>query len=82
MNLDPRNLESLLDDELLTLKEAACALRISRSTIRRLTELGALPCVHFGRALRFRLSDLRLFIADGGTSKRATSTTDRGPPEL
>ncbi len=70
MHHDPRDIEDLLDDQLITVKEAARILRVSRSTVYRVIALGDLPSVHVGGALRFRASDLRLYIAKGGTSIR------------
>ncbi len=70
MDYDPRKAEEFLDDKLLTVKEAANVLRVARSTLYHLMELGELPSVHVGGSLRFRASDLRAYVAKGGTSVR------------
>lgn len=47
---------------LLTLREVAGLLNVSPKTIRRLVARGSLPCVRFGRVLRFQQADLFRFV--------------------
>lgn len=51
--------------ELITLKEAASLLSISRSTLRRWIAQGRLPCVRLGRLLRVRVADLDALVRIG-----------------
>lgn len=54
-----------MPEELITLKEAASILSISRSTLRRWIAQGRLPCVRLGRLIRVRIADLDAFIRIG-----------------
>jgi excisionase family DNA binding protein len=47
---------------LFTLNEAARALSISPSLLRRMTKTGAIPIVRMGTALRYDPDALRVFI--------------------
>jgi excisionase family DNA binding protein len=49
--------------ELLTLSEAADALRLSRRTLQRLISSGALPTVRIGQRRLVRAVDLRWLVA-------------------
>lgn len=52
---------------LLTTREAAAALRISERTLFTLTKTGQIPCVRFGRSVRYAPADLQRWIADQTT---------------
>ncbi len=59
-----RRLLRRLLDPTLTLHEASLLLGVSQSTIRRLTNVGRLPCIRTpGGQRRFRLSDLLRYLA-------------------
>ena len=52
------------DEVLLTSKEIAPYLGVSHwKTVERWTRVKGLPCVHVGRNLRFRLGDVRRWVA-------------------
>jgi excisionase family DNA binding protein len=58
-----RILNRLMNPE-LTLYEAAILLRVSRNTLRRLTNEGALPCTRTeGKQRRFKLNDILAYLA-------------------
>jgi len=48
---------------LLTIKEAADALRVSESTIYRLMKTGVLPTVKVGGSTRIKQSDVEALLA-------------------
>lgn len=54
---------------LLTIDEAAYALRVSPRTVRRQIAAGALTPVRIGRLIRIAPEDLDHFIADGKSHK-------------
>ncbi len=47
-----------LGEGLLTLQQVAAYLNLSPKTVRRLVARHVLPCVHFGRTLRFEARDV------------------------
>lgn len=47
---------------LLTMREAAAALRIGRSTVYELVAAGDLEVVHIGRSARVPVDELRRFV--------------------
>ena len=49
-------------EQLLTIQQVAGYLKISSRTVRRLVERRAMPCVRFGRVLRFREQDIARWI--------------------
>jgi len=51
--------------ELISLKEAAELLSVSRSTLRRWIAQGLLPYVRLGRLLRVRVADLDALVRIG-----------------
>lgn len=55
-------------EELLTMKEAAAALRCSRETVYQLSRKGRLRLVKFGRNTRITATSLHQFISDVATS--------------
>ena len=48
---------------LLTLSEVAEALRVSPKTVRRMAARHRIPCVRFGRALRFLPGDVLAWLS-------------------
>ena len=54
----------------LTPREAACALGICERTLWTLTQCGSIPCVRFGRAVRYAVDALRELgkVQNGGKS--------------
>ena len=60
-------------EALLTVREAAGLMRISERKLWDLTRHGGLPCVRFGRAVRYDPADLRAWLdgmkrgSDGGS---------------
>lgn len=48
---------------LLTAKEAAALLGVSTRTLWRLSASGDLPCVHVGKATRWRRSDVEKYVS-------------------
>ncbi len=63
MRTRPRDRAQPLGDRLLSAQQAMNILHVSRATLYRLIDRGLLHPVHIGRALRFRMSDLRLYLA-------------------
>ncbi len=55
----------IVDDEVLTVDEAASLLKVSSKTILRLARDGLVPGQKVGRAWRFRRSDLLGFVGGG-----------------
>ena len=55
-------------EKFLTITEAAAYLKVSKTSLRRWTNDGALPCYRVGRRneRRFLLSDLVVFMSDSG----------------
>ena len=58
---------------LLTVDEVATMLRLKPSTIRAYAERCTLPCVRVGNRLRFKPSDLDLWIARRYQGERRTA---------
>lgn len=56
---------------LLTIQEAAEQLRVPDSWLYAATKRGAFPCVRNGRYVRIRESDVRDWIAAGGSAAAA-----------
>ena len=54
-----------MDLSLWTAREAAQYLRCSVSYVFKAATAGRLPCLHIGRMLRFRPSDIRAFASAG-----------------
>lgn len=48
---------------LLTLREVALLLRLSEKTARRMVARGRIPCVRFGRAIRFVPGDVLAWLS-------------------
>jgi excisionase family DNA binding protein len=55
-------MEVLMDNLLLTEREACERLRLGRSTLRRLWAEGAINPVKIGRSLRFPASEVERFV--------------------
>lgn len=70
-----KTIKENLDDELLTTKEASRYLKLRPNTLEiwRLRGVGVKYC-KFGRAVRYRLSDLQEFVE----ASVRTSTSDGG----
>jgi excisionase family DNA binding protein len=51
------------DPLLLTVRQAARALALCDKTLHELTKRGELPCIRYGRAVRYDVADLRAWIA-------------------
>jgi predicted DNA-binding transcriptional regulator AlpA len=57
--------QPILEDRLIDVKETAYLLCVSVKTVRRYSEAGLLPAPKkVGSALRWRLSDIRAWIAE------------------
>ncbi|MCA9055773.1 MAG: helix-turn-helix domain-containing protein [Planctomycetaceae bacterium] len=61
--------------KLLTEQEAAEVLNVSARTLWQLRSDGRIPCVRIGRAVRYDVDDLRLFIEE---AKRRPDTPTTG----
>ena len=46
------------NDRLLTVNELSLVLKMHPGSIRRLASRGAIPALHVGRAIRFRIADV------------------------
>lgn len=64
-------------EELLRPETVADMLCVDRSTVYKLQREGRLPCVRIGEAVRFRLSDIEGFIANGGTKRDSVLSFSR-----
>ncbi len=53
---------TLEDKQLMTVKEVALLLRISRSALYRLIERGELPSLRLGHSVRLRADDVLAFM--------------------
>jgi excisionase family DNA binding protein len=61
---------------LVTIREAAEALRVSRATVYRMTQAGELPTVRIGTAVRISATALARYVGDhtnGGNRNGASS---------
>jgi len=56
-----------VNDELLTIQEAAEILTVPDSWLYAATKRGTFPCVRIGRYVRIRRSDVQGWIASGGS---------------
>jgi len=54
----------------LTVKEAAAYLRVSTGWVYLQAAKGALPCIHVGRAVRFRRDELDKWMAKNSRGPR------------
>jgi len=63
--------------QLVTIAEAAAALHLHASTVRRLIRAGDLPVVRIGAAIRIEVGELRRFI-DARRFKRVLASLRRG----
>lgn len=62
------NTEDTVVERLLLAEEAAEILRVAPSWVYRAARSGQLPCVRAGRNVRFRASDVRAFVEQGGVA--------------
>ena len=51
-----------MNEELMTVKEAMAALKVSRTTLDRFRKELELPSVKIGAAVRYRRADLEAFV--------------------
>jgi excisionase family DNA binding protein len=59
----------MFESTLLTAKDVAQILRISKALAYRLVTDGQLPAVRFGRTVRIRQEDLQAFVVNNLTCK-------------
>ena len=60
-----QNTNMFVDDPLLTVQEAADYCKVSKSTINKKRREKSIPCVRAFGDIRFRRSDLNIFIQNG-----------------
>lgn len=48
-------------EKLLTADEVCTELKVSRMTLHRWNKMGYLPCIHVGKSVRYRRSDIENF---------------------
>lgn len=56
------NSPTVAPPQLLTIKETAAILAVSRRTVEGLIATGTLPSVHIGRAVRLDLADIDRYV--------------------
>src|SRR2546427_3142011 len=68
---------------LLTIDEAAQYLNVSKTSLRRWTKLGTLPCVRVGarHERRFLQQDLERFLSRGGDQQPLAPLAASGPAD-
>jgi excisionase family DNA binding protein len=59
---------------LVTIREAAAALRVSRATVYRMTQAGELPTVHIGTAVRIPAAALARYVEERTAGGNANGT--------
>lgn len=59
-------------EPLVTVAEIARLLGVPRSFVYERTARGDIPCYRVGRLLRFRVSEVERWVADGGSAPRGT----------
>ncbi len=64
------------DEQLLSLKQAASLLHVSRSSMYRMIRRGELPATRVGGRTRFRIDDLRAFLR-----RKESEPPDEAPEE-
>lgn len=62
-------MQDKLTEKYLTPNELADFLRISRTSVYRIVERRDIPFHHFGRKLRFAMTDIREFLAKSRVEK-------------
>lgn len=78
-------------DRMLTSGEAGTMLGMRKSWLYEQATRGTIPCYRFGRSVRFRMSDVQLYMAtrrvdacqthlDGAGSDESALTSIRGAP--
>lgn len=67
LNTERMSLAGLDDDDILDCGEASQVIRLSEDKVFDLARSGKLKSVRAGRAVRFRVGDLREFIRNGGS---------------
>ena len=61
-SIDNQNMNMFADDPLLSVQEAACYCKVSKSTINKKRREKSIPCIRAFGDIRFRRSDLNKFI--------------------
>lgn len=70
--LEPLHIDAYDDsffENLMTIDEVACFLRVSDKTIRRLITRGELPTTRIGKSYRFMRSEIVRWAMSGGTDE-------------
>lgn len=62
---DPVSIDAALRPLLVDAKQAARLLGIGRTTLYELIHAGAISPLHIGRCVRFAITDLEAFVANG-----------------
>ncbi len=60
-------------ENLLTLRQVSEILNVKESTLRSWVFQRRIPCVRIGRLVRFRVSDIDLWVKRGGNPKNNNS---------
>ena len=63
--VDNKNMNMFADDPLLNVQEAADYCKVSKSTINKKRREKSIPCIRAFGDIRFRRSDLNIFIQNG-----------------
>ena len=66
------------DDRLLTVPEVADYLRVAQITIYKWVSAGRITVTHAGRNVRFRVGDIRAFVAENTTERISRRRAKRG----
>ena len=63
--IDNQKMNMFADDPLLSVREAADYCKVSKSTINKKRREKSIPCIRAFGDIRFRRSDLNIFIQNG-----------------
>ncbi len=63
--IDNQKMNMFADDPLLSVQEAADYCKVSKSTINKKRREKSIPCIRAFGDIRFRRSDLNIFIQNG-----------------
>lgn len=72
LGLEPLHLDAYDDsffENLMTIDEVACFLRVSHKTVRRLIIRGEMPSTRIGKSYRFMRSEIVRWAQSGGTNE-------------
>jgi excisionase family DNA binding protein len=64
-SIDNQKMNMFADDPLLSVQEAADYCKVSKSTINKKRREKSIPCIRAFGDIRFRRSDLNIFIQNG-----------------